>query len=117
MEMHLVHQTDDGAFGVVGVMFKVGAANGTIQTLWDHMPKHAGDHAADEHVMISPITLLPAKQTYYNYSGSFTTPPCTEGVNWMLMTDPITISQDQLEAFTKLYDHNNRPVQPLNGRF
>lgn len=117
MEMHLVHQTDAGEYGVVGVMIVEGAANTAIQTLWNQMPQHVGDHADDEHTLINAINLLPAKRTYYNYSGSFTTPPCTEGVNWMLMTEPITVSADQLKAFTKLYDHNNRPVQPLNGRF
>ncbi|MFG0247345.1 MAG: carbonic anhydrase family protein [Phycisphaeraceae bacterium JB051] len=117
MELHLVHQADDGSYGVVGVMIRTGNANHTIQTLWDRMPKHAGDHVTSDKALVNPMTLLPYMKSYFNYSGSFTTPPCTEGVNWMLMNAPITISNDQLKAFTALYDHNNRPVQPLNGRF
>ena len=117
MEMHLVHQADDGEYCVVGVMIIEGNANDAIETLWNQMPQHAGDHTEDEHTLINAINLLPTKRTYYNYAGSFTTPPCTEGVNWMLLAEPITVSKAQLDAFTKLYDHNNRPIQPLNGRF
>jgi carbonic anhydrase len=60
--------------------------------------------------------LLPTVQTTYRYDGSLTTPPCSEGVKWSVMTQPITFSEAQLAAFTQLFEGNNRPVQELNGR-
>jgi len=61
--------------------------------------------------------LLPANRDYYRYNGSLTTPPCTEGVRWVVMKQPMTISKEQLEAFkTTLGFDNNRPVQPVNAR-
>lgn len=62
-------------------------------------------------------SLLPAARDYYSFSGSLTTPPCTEGVRWLVMKQPMALSQSQLDAFKAVMHHpNNRPVQPLNGR-
>jgi carbonic anhydrase len=55
-------------------------------------------------------------RTSYRYDGSLTTPPCSEGVTWAVMTTPISLSQAQIDAFNALIKNNNRPVQPLNGR-
>ena len=60
--------------------------------------------------------LLPADQRYYQFLGSLTTPPCTEGVLWMVLKTPTTISRDQLKLFAQLFPNNARPVQALNGR-
>ncbi len=60
--------------------------------------------------------MLPQDRTTYRYPGSLTTPPCTEGVAWLLMTEPLEVSADQLAAYTQIYEGNNRPVQPLNDR-
>jgi carbonic anhydrase len=48
--------------------------------------------------------------------GSVTAPPCTEGVRWYVLKTPMDISTKQIEAFAKLYPHDVRPLQPLNGR-
>jgi len=61
--------------------------------------------------------MLPGKRTYYRYSGSLTTPPCAEVVNWLLLTDPITVAQADIDAFGKLYAMNARPAQKPNRRF
>jgi len=60
--------------------------------------------------------LLPQARTTYRYDGSLTTPPCSEGVQWFVMTTPIALSGAQIGAFTTLFHGNNRPVQSLNER-
>ena len=67
-------------------------------------------------VTVNAVDLLPEVRTYYRYDGSFTTPPCTEGVNWFLMDTPVELSTTQIDAFKEIYSNNYRPVQPLNDR-
>ena len=67
-------------------------------------------------VKVDVDALLPAARTTYRYDGSLTTPPCSEGVKWFVMTAPIALSAAQIGAFTSIIQGNNRPVQPLNGR-
>lgn len=40
--------------------------------------------------------LLPSNTSYLAYAGSLTTPPCTEGVLWMLMVNAQKISLQQV---------------------
>ena len=116
MEMHLVHADKDGNLAVIGVMLKVGAANTAITKLWKQMPDKAeGKNSLTSKV--SALDLLPGKQTYFRFNGSLTTPPCSEGVRWMVMKQAITVSKEQLQAFERTMQHaNNRPVQPVNAR-
>ncbi|WP_338759090.1 carbonic anhydrase family protein [Massilia sp. METH4] len=112
---HLVHKNADGELAVVAVLFKQGKENTALKSVFADLPAHAGDH--------HPVTgeldlqaLIPAEHSYYAYMGSLTTPPCSEGVHWQVMKEPVDISKAQLAAFRKLYHMNARPVQPLNGR-
>ena len=116
MEMHLVHKNTDGALVVVAVMFDKGAANPELDKLWGVMPGQAEQSAKlDTHLDLNK--LLPKDKTYWRFSGSLTTPPCSEGVIWIVLKHPMTISDTQLEKFTHTMHHdNNRPVQSLNGR-
>jgi carbonic anhydrase len=66
---------------------------------------------------IDPNALLPKRRSYYRYEGSLTTPPCSETVDWMLLTDPIQVAEAEIAAFAKLYAMNARPVQKANRRF
>lgn len=61
-------------------------------------------------------TLLPTARNYYTYMGSLTTPPCSEGVLWLVMKQPVQVSQDQVNIFSRLYKNNARPIQPVAGR-
>ena len=81
----------------------------------DHMPLQEGDHYASA-AHIDADNLLPDNRTYYTYSGSLTTPPCSEIVTWIVMDKPIFASQAQLDAFDNVLHDNFRPVQPINGR-
>ncbi|MFP4313219.1 MAG: carbonic anhydrase [Alphaproteobacteria bacterium] len=115
MEMHLVHTTSEGDLAVIGVMMKVGMHNHALQKIWDHIP--AGNaQVAPEGVNIKAAELLPQNGTYYTYSGSLTTPPCSEGVKWHVLQQPVEISRDQLVAFQAIYSMNARPIQQMQGR-
>uniref|UniRef100_UPI003BA03050 carbonic anhydrase n=1 Tax=Aeromonas dhakensis TaxID=196024 RepID=UPI003BA03050 len=116
LEGHLVHVNDQGELAVVAVMFEPGSANSALGRAWTSLPAKAGEqHQLKE--AVSAEQLLPAKRDYYRFSGSLTTPPCSEGVRWLVMKQPVQISQAQIDAFKAVMHHpNNRPVQPLHGR-
>jgi carbonic anhydrase len=115
--MHLVHADQDGNLAVVGVLMTEGPKdNPTIAKLWAQMPGKAGDKNKLD-AKITASDLLPKSKNYYRYSGSLTTPPCSEGVRWYVMKQPITVSKAQIEQFSKVMEHpNNRPIQPVNAR-
>ncbi len=117
MEMHLVHQSADGEYAVVGVLLERGAENAAYAPVWGHMPAVVKeDPETVSGVSVSAEDLLPGEQTYYRFNGSFTTPPCTEGVKWFVMNNAVELSDAQVDAFRELYDHNYRPVQPFYDR-
>jgi carbonic anhydrase len=116
MVIHLMHAAGDGKVAAVAVFLKTGGANATIQRLWEHMPRTAGKETRIAGVAVNPAGLLPLDTGYYTYMGSQTAPPCTEGVTWFVLKTPIDISADEISAFAKLYPHDVRPPQPLNGR-
>jgi carbonic anhydrase len=115
LEIHLVHANADGGLAVVGAMMKAGAENATLQAVWNRAPATEGpEEKYDQSINVED--LLPAGRLTYRYSGSLTTPPCSEGVNWNVLTDSVEVSADQVAAFQSLFSANNRPVQPLNDR-
>ena len=116
MVAHLVHASSDGALAVVAVLLDPGAANPMIANLWQHLATHEGPEQKFDSVQIDATGLLPQDHGYYTFTGSLTTPPCTEGVTWFVLKTPQRISQSQADAFGKLYPRDARPVQPLNGR-
>lgn len=113
---HFVHKAEDGQLGVVGVVFRDGGANNALSKVWLNMPEKAGTTVKSADIRVNAADFLPRDFTYFNYSGSLTTPPCSEGVNWMVLATPNTVSKQQVKAFTDLFPHSARPVQPLNGR-
>lgn len=116
MEAHLVHADKDGNLAVVGVMFSEGVSNPFLAKLWEKMPAKKDEKNALA-AGLNVSQLLPADKDYYRYNGSLTTPPCTEGVRWLVLKKPATVSKGQVEAFTKIMGHpNNRPVQSVNAR-
>jgi carbonic anhydrase len=116
LEAHFVHADADGNLAVVAVFFEAGAANAALTKLGKDLPVHAGDkHNLD--VKIAAAELMPKTRDYYRFSGSLTTPPCSEGVNWLVLKQPITASAEQIEHLHAAMGHDNaRPVQPLNAR-
>ena len=116
MVIHLMHASSDGKVAGVAILLKAGSANATIQQLWKYMPQTQGKEQEISGVEVNPSGLLPKDTAYYTYMGSQTAPPCTEGVTWFVLKSPMDISQEQIGAFAKLYPHDVRPLQPLNGR-
>jgi carbonic anhydrase len=116
MEAHLVHADAEGRLAVIAVMFEEGAENPAIATTWAAMPQHAGQHVTLGS-RVSAEALLPADRAYYRFEGSLTTPPCSEGVTWLVMKHPVSASHGQLTKFARAIGHpNNRPLQGLNAR-
>lgn len=117
MVAHLVHQRDDGQVLVVAVMFKEGWPNPVIEKIWRHAPEQAGPPDAKVAGMrFNVAQFVRGFRSYYRLAGSLTTPPCTEGVMWLVGKNPITASRAQIQRFTAIIGKNNRPVQPANGR-
>jgi carbonic anhydrase len=116
LEAHLVHADKDGNLAVVAVMFREGAANALLAKLWEKMPGKAGDKNALR-AGVGVSQMLPAERDYYRFNGLLTTPPCSEGVWWLVIKKMATASKAQVEQFSRVIGHpNNRPVQPVNAR-
>lgn len=115
LEAHLVHRNAAGELAVIAVMFQEGRENPVLAQIFNAMPRTA-DQKAALGSELNPADLLPAQHDYYAYMGSLTTPPCSEGVYWQVLKQPLEMSRAQLTAFRKLYPMNARPVQPLNDR-
>ena len=115
MVVHLVHRNDEGQLAVVAVLLEKGGEHPLIQTLWNNMPLDKDLEVAPVEP-IDPSALLPENRSYWTYMGSLTTPPCTEGVLWMVLKQPQQVSGEQVSVFSRLYKNNARPVQPTNGR-
>ena len=116
MVVHLVHQSKAGKLAVVAVMMEAGKEQSLIRTLWTHLPLGQNTPVTRPEVKIDPAQLLPAKRNYYTFLGSLTTPPCTEGVLWLVFKTPMPVSKEQLAGFGTVYKSNVRPVQAVNNR-
>ncbi len=116
MVAHLVHKSDEGQLAVVAVLMQRGPENPFIQTLWNNLPLEKNTPVAPPETIINPETLLPEARNYYTYMGSLTTPPCTEGVRWLVMKQPVQVSDDQIKIFSRLYRNNARPIQRTGDR-
>jgi len=116
MEAHLVHANEAGNLAVAAVMFVEGETNPSIAGVWSYMPGIEGGRQ-NLPSGVSAEGILPSNRDYYRFNGSLTTPPCSEGVEWLVMKEPAAVSKDQVEKFVQLMRHpNNRPLQLLNAR-
>jgi carbonic anhydrase len=115
MVVHLVHKDLDGQLAVVAVLLDRGSALPIVQTVWNNLPLEKNVEVPAR-VSIDLNTLLPTERSYFTYMGSLTTPPCSEGVLWMVMKQPVPISAEQISIFSRLYPMNARPVQSASGR-
>ncbi len=116
MVAHLVHKNREGKLAVVAVLMQAAAENPFIRTLWTHLPLDTGVEVSVPTVSIDLNQLLPRSRAYFAFSGSLTTPPCTEGVLWIVLRSPVQVSRQQIGVFAKLYKNNARPLQSANGR-
>jgi len=116
LEAHFVHKTTGGKLAVVGLLFEEGAENPALTPYWSRLPKSAGAPVDLGRGGVDISKVLPASHDVYRYAGSLTTPPCSEGVEWLVLKAHATASPAQIEAFRSIMRHDNRPVQPLAGR-
>ncbi len=116
MEAHFVHSDNEGNLAVIAVMFKAGEKNAELEKAWVHMPENSNEkYALPKN--LDANALLPHNHDYYRFNGSLTTPPCSEGVWWLVMKSFDTASEEQIDKFSHIMHHpNNRPVQPANAR-
>jgi len=116
LEAQLLHRGPDGAQAIVSVLFSESAENPFIQTLLDYLPLEPRTAVTPPGVLIDPLLFLPPRRGYYSFMGSLTTPPCTEGVLWIVFQEPVPISRAQIDTFARFHKNNIRPVQPGFGR-
>ena len=115
MSLHLVHKDAAGKLAVVGVLLGKGPAHPVVQAVWNNLPLEKNEEFAAR-APIDLNQLLPTDRRYYTYMGSLTTPPCSEGVLWLVMQQPVPVSAQQIDIFSRLYPMNARPIQQAAGR-
>ena len=115
MVAHLVHRADDGKLAVVAILMEKGSEHPFVQTLWNNLPLERNlEMSVAQSIDLNG--LLPENRNYFTYMGSLTTPPCSEGVLWLVLKQPIQVSADQVAIFSRLYRNNARPIQSASGR-
>jgi carbonic anhydrase len=113
-ELHLVHKDADGQITVLAVLLEEGAENQALAPYLAALPREVDATTALDSFDVT--ALLPPSLSSYRYTGSLTTPPCTEGVQWVVLQQPVEVSTEQLAAFRDVVARNNRPVQPVGDR-
>jgi carbonic anhydrase len=116
MGAHLVHLSASGKIAVVAVLFETGIYNPALASLWARFPRVVGSEIPFPNARMDAAKLLPSDRAYYVYEGSLNMPPCSEGVTWFVLKEPVQVSAGQIRAFTAQHGSNARPVQPLNNR-
>ena len=117
MEMHFVHKNSaTGKLAVIGVFVKAGVENATLKKIASKLPTAKNATFDDAALTFSASNFMPVNQSYFTYSGSLTTPPCSETVTWMVMEQAIEASADQIKSFETIEKVNARPIQPLGSR-
>ncbi|MDO4897123.1 MAG: carbonic anhydrase family protein [Moraxella sp.] len=114
LEIHFVYKSNTDDLAVVGVLANLGKYNASLQQIITNLPNKKKDNTTLTNFNIG--SLMPKGGGVYTYDGSLTTPPCSEKVQWLLKSEPIQADKTQLNTLSKLYNGNNRPVQPQNDR-
>jgi len=116
MGAHFLHKSSSGQLLALVVLFRLGDSNKTFDTLLSNIPKQVGPNQAIKNTSINVNDLLPTSKGYYRFMGSLTATPCTEGVEWVVLKEPIAISAEQLMIYKKSFSDNARAPQPVNQR-
>jgi len=115
MSLHLLHKDEQGRLAVVALLLDKGQPQPAVQKVWNNLPLEKLEEVPAR-IPLDLNELLPADRRYFTYMGSLTTPPCSEGVQWIVMRQPVTVSAEQIELFARMYPMNSRPVQQAGGR-
>jgi carbonic anhydrase len=116
MEVHFVHARQGGGRGVIATLLARGGANAAFSRIVTDLP--AKDKSKPAPAGVNPRSLVPSSLRYYTYPGSLTTPTptCEEDVTWMVLADPIAVSDGDIAKFAALYRTNARLPQPIKNR-
>jgi carbonic anhydrase len=115
MVVHMVHKDPEGKLAVLAVLLERGKGNNLIQTVWNNLPLEKLD-VVSPNVVLDVAEILPQRRDYFTFMGSLTTPPCNEGVLWLVMKQPMQASPAQMALFSRMYPLNARPIQASSGR-
>ena len=116
MGAHFLHKSSSGQLLALVVLFRLGDSSKTFETLLSNIPKKVGPNQAIKNTSINVNDLLPTSKGYYRFMGSLTATPCTEGVEWVVLKEPIAISAEQLMIYKKSFSDNARAPQSVNQR-
>ena len=114
-DIHFVHANRAGEIAVIGVFLARGKANEALAAAFEAFDTEPGTRTL-EGIAFDPNRILPETRGFFRFPGSLTTPPCSEGVNWVVMSEPVTVSAGQISAYTTLYGNTARPIQPTGDR-
>ncbi|CAN6439196.1 unnamed protein product [Victoria cruziana] len=126
VELHLVHETDDGDISVVAILYAYGEADPFVDQFADSFGTMANETCSEDEdveILMSGVktrSMSRGTRKYYRYAGSLTTPPCTENVIWNILGKVRQMSKEQVKMIKSplgmAYRNNSRPLQALNGR-
>ena len=117
MVAHLVHKNEAGQLAVVALLINQGKADNPLFTqFWENLPSEHNETKIKDDIKYNVASLLPGNSSYWTFMGSLTTPPCSEGVRWFVLKEPLNISAKQISRFKREFSMNARPLQPLFER-
>lgn len=114
MEVQFVHQNSERSYAMISILIEEGKGLGALEHILKAIPDEEDD--LSQTIEINPMTFLPPSKTFFFYEGSLTTPPCSEGIKWYVLSQSIDFSSKQLDTFAHYHRNNVRPVQKLMGR-
>lgn len=112
LEIHFVHRSAEGALAVVALMVRRGGS-GPVDKL--PLPEAEGDSISLGDAF-DASALIPQSDVHVTFEGSLTTPPCSEGVRWIVLREAASADASWISALEAHLGRNNRPVNPLHGR-
>ncbi|MCB5194940.1 carbonic anhydrase [Deefgea salmonis] len=117
MVAHLVHKNEAGQLAVIAVLLNQGSnAQAMLAQFWDKFPQNPNETRSYDDIRYNINDLLPSNRQYWTFMGSLTTPPCSEGVRWLVLKTPQTLSAAQIARFEREFPMNARPIQSLQQR-
>ncbi|MEH7350869.1 carbonic anhydrase [Gottfriedia acidiceleris] len=114
LEIHFINENKKQSIITIGVLVDIGRLNKEFQKILNVNP--TDEELGGKVVKLNLQPFIPYTSKKFSYTGSFTTPPCTEGIKWIVFNKPIQFSEEQVQSYQNYFKPNSRPVQPLNGR-
>ncbi|KAM0286269.1 hypothetical protein ACHAQH_000998 [Verticillium albo-atrum] len=120
MEVHFVFQAADSSLSVVGFLIELGNANQALK-LWPNVFKNLNSiRTPGTLTQTGPLSFNElknhlAKSVVFQYSGSLTTPPCTQDIAWNVVKQPVYIDLANYHKAKSVMKFNSRITQNHPG--